>query len=1418
MKTDKCRKGNTKNKRHRMLHCLFSLIAIMTMAVVFVALPMRTYAVNYGDDVENLTIDDARERSDIQPEIYDDLGLTISNELPEGKAAPLSDSNAFSLIDKREVYISANGSKANKYIVRNGLNILGPTSGSNQGDKDMKSDSGASWGAYKLWDINKNNMFEKHGNTRDSFLSNNDSDNVMKIDKADFDGKYATSVAFIAKAGKDSKKDHVAELRGYHANCSQKYRGNDEWYKGLIKIAIFSFDEDGTRHEETTILPTLHKSQFLDRDGYKELNYLDLGYLQEYDAYFEIEAADVDDDGIDEIFAYTGAYEDKDDGHRYAIVYMIKTNDGKNWNYSMVYADTGPASNYQTIDDLKKENSKHWRRMVARLAPVVTLASCDLDRNGAEEIAITTSAPVGHKDAAAASRARVFHWDKQAKNVVTVEGLDDIPLSSSNGKALTSANCASGVFLYTLPAYRYAINTLIFAGWETNDKTTNCKEAWKNFGYRYLYYNPDTRSYEISEYSTHELGKDAKIIADSAAKKITGDNRYMATMAPFALDCANLETLSNDMSSDYVLAGGDIYHFNLVDNADTKAKAGLGVSVGSISLFSGQYHHQSGVSEINKPKDHIWIGDVVSGCVTTSGLGSVNESFLAVIGVRRDDDVRGSDDYYWLDVAHFTFEKGSSALRCTGQEGVINESTRMGNITGPNLSLALPDIDDDSVRAYMVGQAILPTVPEVLTVLQDTPYFGDLQEVYNYLSNSHTTFSSGHEEDIGNGFYIHFGAGGRFYGEWDTVVNFQLDISGKRSASYDRQWHNSHGNYISYSAVGGKGDKVVMYAVPYIYTYYKVYNPLTKTWEDSMQTEALDPVTSVVSIEAWDEIAQKTDTLPLIGVDPEDLGTVIGSTSGDPSTYTSENLGGGDKKYCESTNTTSVSTNMGEGSNVELKATTGKSYDWNLNLGPEINVTTGFGGGLLGNKIGVGFVADFSAGYERSVVQTYTSEFSGAVDNLPILKGVSGNNDKYSFQCKLRVNKLEYSEEEKKKYKKENKRKLDDVYIIGYIVDQKSLTQPQLRMVPDTRVDDITSDSVNLSWEPMDFGNDGDGDEKKKPYYRVGLLASDGSGKVSDWYYIKADAHPKPDANGRIDRIKYTMPDLKAGTKYQFVVQAVRGKYEENKDGSSFTVASSSIPSAELTAVTLDKGESIKLLTNPKALNVLKPGENAEYTVSAQWTRNDKDNSRNISYAWEYWDAKDGIWCEYGDGHGDSIIEVEPDYKEDTKAGAENNGSSESKLIIKNVSAEQDGTSIRCRLGFGGQVIYSSSVLLRVETPLESPHVSSQVSTLTTQTSIKDAVWFEPAEEGEGRYGSADDNENENKEQEPDNRDDEEEKKEDEKKDNNKKTVVKKTVVKKKASPDTGDNNSPVLWIITGSVAAGLLITAGVVARRARRK
>lgn len=49
--------------------------------------------------------------------------------------------------------------------------------------------------------------------------------------------------------------------------------------------------------------------------------YLDAGYLQEHDAVFDVEAGDVDGDGVDELFVYAGCYVDEN-GVRKAVVDM----------------------------------------------------------------------------------------------------------------------------------------------------------------------------------------------------------------------------------------------------------------------------------------------------------------------------------------------------------------------------------------------------------------------------------------------------------------------------------------------------------------------------------------------------------------------------------------------------------------------------------------------------------------------------------------------------------------------------------------------------------------------------------------------------------------------------------------------------------------------------------------------------------------------------------------------------------------------------------------------------------------------------------------------------------------------------------------------------------------------------------------
>jgi len=1380
------------NKIDRPCSFRMGIILAAIIATAFLALPVCSYAVDYGADPDTLTIEEAAKRSDVPLEVYDELGLTMDLTVPEGKAGPLSDSHAITLVDRREVYTAANGSKSKLYVVRDGLDILGPADGSSQGHSDMKSGDGASWGAYKLWDINRNNMFEKHGNTLDSYLAGN-KDVVMKKEASDFDGKYATSAAFSLKAGGEAKEDHVAELRAWHANCSQKYGSTGEWYKGLIEVCIFSFDEDGTRHKKTVLRPDLHESQFLDTDGYKELNYLDFGYLQEYDAYFEIEAADVDGDGIHELFAYTGAYEDVD-GRRNAIVYMFRTTDGNNWSYSRVNVDTGPASNYPTINDLKDANSKQWRRMTVRMAPVVTLAACDLDRNGSEEIAITTSAPAGHKDAKEASCARIFHWDKGKKNVVTVSGLENIRLSGSGDKGLTSANCASGVFNYIDSDHQYYINTLIFAGWETNDKTSDCETEWKRFGYRYVFYNPEKQKYELSDYSTQTLGKDAKIIAGSAAKNKSGGGRYMTTMAPFALGCARLETVKGGtVLPDYVLAGGDIYSFALSDDAKSGTLKGLGRSYGSMSLFSGQYHHQSGVAEINKPKDHIWIGDVVSGCVTTGEEN--NESFLAVIGVRRDSDVRGSDDYYWFDVAHFTFGKGNSGKRYTGQEGVINESTRMGNVSGPNISLCLPDLDNDSVRARLIEQAVFPTVPQVLAVLQDAPYFSDLQETYGYLSESFTAFGRSTEQTTGKGINERFGAGGRFFVEFNLGGYVNVDAAAKVASNYDKQWQNSHGTGITYTAEGGKGDKAVIYSVPYLYSYYEVYNPDSGTWEGMMQTEALEPCTSVVSINKWDSIA-KGRSLPLLGNTPDNPNPVLRSSSGKPETYTRQNLGG--SEYAYSKNTVGTRSDTGEGAFIALEANEGRGTSWNTGLGLEINICNDVGLGVVFGKIGLGVVVDAAAGYEESVVDIDSTNFTGGPDNLPVCHGVSGTGGKYAFECRLRVNVIDRDkgDDDGRQWKRAGKDVVaDDIYVIGYEVF--NVETPDLRMVPDTSIDEVYSDGVRLSWQQMDFGNT---DKMGTAYYRVGILDSAGSGEVASWHYIEADAHPEP-VGGRIGRVSYILDGLDPQKQYSFRVQAVRG----TMSGSSFSVSASSIPSPELKVVTLKEGEVIKLLSGPESLDTLQQGDNAEYTARAHWTimkdGEQVDNSGNIDYFWEFWNSKDQKWEEFGNGHGNSIIEKGPFYK-DITYGTKSRGESytETKLILKSVSAAQNGMPIRCKAGFSDHLISSYETVLRVNGEIERPVITGYMKTTWTGTSLSDALWFRTAQKGEGRYGSVEDEINKS--------DDDKDKDNDNDNDNEKKNDYGGKNVK------TGDDSRPAVWITLMIISLICLCAAMFIRRR----
>ena len=1439
-----------------------ALVGISCMALL--CLPQPALAVDYGtDEPGKLTLEEAQKASDITPEIYNDLGLTMSPDIPSDSKAPLPENRAIDVISNREVYITARGDYGSIYLVRDYLERLGPSSTFGKHGK-TNDGNGSLYGAYYTYGINEHKPYgyglEDYGSTYDSYFSANEDSgsgregsSVLHKGRDEFEGKYATSVAFSVKKGKDAKDDHVAEIWAYASDKVQQYEGDGKNYPGRIELKIFSVSEGGIRTEVATLVPALHKSQILDSSGYRELMYLEIGYQQEYDAYFELEAADVDGDGIDELFMYSGAYEDEG-GNRKAIVYMFKSENGSDWALKQVRLDTGPTSNYVTLSDLQKANPNPWydhhvdlwRHMLARTVPVVTIKAGDLDRNGTEEVAFVTSAPTGHKKAADAAVCRIFHWDKSTNTVSSIEGLDNIRLNDAEssgdskvGRAMMSANATFGTFLQPTELApgeaAHVVDAFFIAGWESKDSTGGPNGAYENFAYCYLYYDIERQEYVITDYVSHPLGKDGLIIAKSAANKAGNSKRYTPVMAPFALCSANLYNLADSpqRKSDYILAGGDVYRFVLSEYTNTSKPAVLGRDpIGSMSLFSGQYHNVSPTNfNDNKAKDHIWIGDVVSGIVSNDNLS--HESFLAVIGVRRDDDVSGSDDYYWMDVAHFTFEKGRDERICTGQEGVICESPRMRPKSGPHLSLCLPDIDNDSVRMYYYAKALFPTAPQVLAVLQDTPYFGEVEDTYHYLSASATSIGQSTSTTVSKGFNISFAAGGHLSAAWGEGPAFQLDVAVKGGLGYDLQRSKAMGQSCTYTAVGGGGNKVVTYAIPVIYYLYKTYNPSTGDWDDYYQTAASDPVTSVVSVDYWNSIAAKTNSLPTIGKD------IIASESGNLESYkgtpSSTNTGLAGKEIITGKGWVSVSSNGGD-SNISQGASeeTGKSHTVNPAL--QLNITTGFGFGLFGSQMTVGPVVDFAAGYESSEATTRSLEFGGTVDNMPQIEtpGLDGDKVKhYAFQWQLKANSIAREGKDKESNDKKCRPDIDQIYLVGYNVD--NVTQPDLRVVPDARIDSVTDKEVTLSWLPINFGSN---PNKYATVYRVGLLSSDGK-DVSRWETIDAPAAPE-DPNKRVEYIYGKNSPLEPYREHSFVVVAALGE----KQGTSFVLHQASIPSPTLKAWTLKEGETIAIIAHPQNLPPLEEGADASYSIEAKWTEKGVNKSNEVYYTWQVWNrtVTPATWTSFIDGKGDGTPSVaasslekygKPIYdttntvpvnsapsnrapltgrQSFTLGNTKSGDTSVNKLTVTGITEKVDGVRIRCNAGYGEQVIHSSEVVLKVKPKeVEKAAVSQMPATAAMQTSIRNAVHFFPARYDNGGYDDNnpdnDDDNNDNNNNNNNNNDDEDKKKDGKKPSTN----------GNKAGPKTSDAAGFTVSAL-GLVAAVALISACFALRRLRKQ
>ena len=1116
----------------------WALTASMVLSMLSGFIPgQKAYAADSSKKTGKTVVE-----TEIDETTYKALGL--STDIDKSKAAvPYDKDNISTFAEVNEVYVAANGNYRNKYTVRDGFDRIGDFK-----DRTTKVNSslGNLYGAYGFYDLGEDNVKVEHGGSGDSNISSN-MGNVLKKDSNGFNGLYATSVAFD---GGDGKTNYVAELRVH----GDKVFGPAGWksiktvidgkeYRGKIDVNIFKIAADGTRYSIATLTPTLNKNSTYS-DG---LLYFIRRYQQELDAMFEIEKADLNGDGFEDLLVYCGTYEDRninDQNIRYAIVdvYYGKGN-GRFTKGNNISIPGGLASNYES------GAGGSWCDYGIGRAPVVTLAGGDLEQDGRDEAAVAVSGSVQNRNMAKAGHMTVYTY--KDGGLVPIEGLNEVSLGDTDGKkqnyGMYAANCAFGRFKY--PGSGAMVTGLIVGGYySSNSQYLQMEYEATQAAYRYVYYDSLTDNYVLSDYHTRSLGTKSKEIVKY--HEVKNKEYYRPVNAPLALACADLKGMNGNNENDSVLFGAEVYAFSLEDGGIT------GSEIGSMSICTDQRNQGND----KKKKDQVWIGDVRVGCVDKDAKGNnYRQSFVCVVGVHREKKLNDKDDYYWLDIATFSMDGGSPY---SSQEGVVCQSNSRQDMYGTFVSLCLPDIDNDSVRLKYEGEYPVYTNPEVYAILQASPYFDDVQEVYEYVNNGGTSYSTskGSSNTVSTNLSISVGA--YVSSEIQLIGAGEVEVELSYGASFEYANTKTTEYEITYNAAGGGSDQVVLYCLKYMYYEYSIYDPIARKWEPVVMPVCLGPSTSIIDVADYDKVARRSKGLNEI------YNNILNNTAGDPATY--QTLGGKLKYAYQSggnNNYSSVNASSGADQTQTISVTDENEYSTEVFI--EANEKLGAGGGGLGNKVIVGVTSSQHAGLGHTYVSSNGVTYSGTVDNVPA--DCTG----FSFDWQLRVNTAKLNSDS------------DSVFVIGY--DVKNVVRPA-RMPMGLSVVDTTRNSVSLEWSPS---NDAD-------YYEVCIVDAGGN------YNSKAV-------------VPYTVTDyevkgLYSNRTYTFAVRALQAN------------GSKSLFSRPATATTLQDSSNFHITKNPDDTNTFAGGNaefaaNAVYydgdgvnqSVGYNWQVNTDNGWRSVS-------------------------------------------------------------------------------------------------------------------------------------------------------------------------------------------------------------
>ena len=765
------------------------------------------------------------------------------------------------------------------------------------------------------------------------------------------------------------------------------------YWLGGKRLELYIADKDGNRVSNTYAI-----------GGEKTLDYLEQADAFEDTGFVSVAAGDFNGDGKDTVIAYAPLME-SDSEQPQLWEFSIGSN--------MQLEKTGTVCNIFDILGTGNIATKHSNNgKVFRNTPVVQMTTADTDKDSVDELVVTagmnnTKADVNNR------QSRMFIYDnitedKKGSSWNKTFELDTKGYNNGNQR-LRWASSSVGNLVMTGSGADYP--EIITAGW-VDKKTNKDADLTHDIGAYVTSCSKTTKkgNSAIGTYAKSEV----PAIGSNGQPQVSGftkDGHYrddvqsLVVVDTFAADGVNAKASVLIMDTIYTYEAGkglnEEYRTDYFNHSDN----GIGTSIITNGL----------------------VQDAVSGNFSGNEEGREQIVFTTC-------QKRASKNQYFYKT--YTYKKtGKSFWQCNSTGYRISKK---GNAY---TSLCAPDIDSDSTIARIKDVSLTYTEPEVLALLESTPYFSEVDE--GDIGNSETAYGKENGEgtsvSTAEGLTTNIVAGF----EWsvdDICAAFVCGAGFETSVEQGYTWETATSTTkkfsLNYSNDTGE-NQVIVYRRPVTTYRYEI-----KGTKDTMVLARQGTLlTSMLPVDEYNEAAQSYEL--------EEIADGTLATPGNPFSYRSSTAG------LNNVAESKITTQYGKEGTVTQEFSTETEQEKTFTY--DLNASFTAYGLVFGVKAGGGAGTTYSE--SQSTINTEAITKTGAVTG----KQVEGYDFNWKFaHWTTKVNGTE-------------------IPVLGYVLTNV-IAPPS--PPENLAVESVTSDSAKITWDAGERGAD---------EYRIYQIYSDGS-------------------------------------------------------------------------------------------------------------------------------------------------------------------------------------------------------------------------------------------------------------------------------------------------------------------------------------